>query len=118
MARWIRFVLVILVGVAAGLFYGWVINPVNYVDTTPDSLRIDYQSDYVLMVAESYSAEGDLAMSVRRLALLGTTAPVDTVQQAIIFAEGQGYTDADVVLMQALYLDLQSWNPSLELPAP
>ena len=118
MARWIRFVLVILLGIAAGLFYGWVINPVNYVDTTPDSLRIDYQSDYVLMVAESYSAEGDLAMSVRRLALLGTTPPVDTVQQAIIFAEGQGYTDADVALMQALYLDLQSWKPSLEIPAP
>jgi hypothetical protein len=116
MARWIRFILAILVGIAAGLFYGWMINPVNYVDTTPDSLRIDYQSDYVLMVAEAYSAEGDLAMSVRRLALLGTSPPADTVQQAIIFAESQGYTDFDVALMRALYLDLQSWNPSLEIP--
>ncbi|MGD9092950.1 MAG: hypothetical protein PVF74_08875 [Anaerolineales bacterium] len=118
MARWIRFILAILVGIAAGLFYGWMINPVKYVDTTPDSLRIDYQSDYVLMVAESYSAEGDLAMSVRRLALLGTAPPADTVQQAILFAESQGYTDADVALMQALYLDLQAWNPSVEIPAP
>ena len=116
MARWVRFILAILVGAAAGLFYGWVINPVNYVDTTPDSLRIDYQSDYVLMVAESYSAESDLAMAIRRLALLGNSPPADTVQQAILFAESQGYTDADIALMRTLYLDLQSWNPSLEIP--
>ena len=118
MARWIRFILVILVGVAAGLFYGWIIKPVQYVDTTPDSLHLAYQSDYVLMIAESYSAEGDLAMSVRRLALLGTSPPADTVQKAFLYAESNGWSDADVALMRSLYLDLQAWNPSLENPAP
>jgi hypothetical protein len=38
---------------ARGLLYGWMVNPVRYVNTTPDTLRADYQLDYVLMVAEA-----------------------------------------------------------------
>ena len=48
-SRWILFIFAILVGAGLGLLYGWVINPVDYVDTTPDTLRIDYKTDYVLM---------------------------------------------------------------------
>lgn len=118
MARWVRFFLAILVGAAGGLFYGWVVNPVRYVDTTPDTLRIDYKSDYVLMVAEAYSAEGDLALAARRLALLGSTAPAEMVHQALLFAESQGYADADVALMRNLYQALQTWNPPPETRAP
>ena len=29
----------VLLGAAAGLFYGWVVNPVEYVDIAPESLR-------------------------------------------------------------------------------
>jgi len=39
MARWIRFFLAIAVGIAGGLFYGWWVNPVEYVNTSPDTLR-------------------------------------------------------------------------------
>ena len=31
MSRWIRFLLVMLLGAVGGLFYGWGINPVQYV---------------------------------------------------------------------------------------
>ncbi len=93
MSRWIRFFLVIAIGAAGGLFYGWVINPVKYVDTTPDTLRIDYKSDYVLMVAESYGADGDLALAARRLALLG-----DTPSQNTVFYCGSGVTAASNLL--------------------
>lgn len=118
MSRWIRFIIAILVGVAAGLLYGWVISPVEYVDTTPDTLRIDYQSDYVLMVAEIYSIEDDLALAVRRLALLGDDSPDEIANRALIFAENQGYIDSDIVLIRTLYADLQTWNPALETPLP
>jgi hypothetical protein len=118
MSRWIRFIFAILVGVTAGLLYGWVVNPVEYIDTTPDTLRIDYQSDYVLMVAEIYSAEDDIATAVRRLALLGNDPPAEIAHRALLFAERQGYTDSDIVLIRALYADLQTWNPALETPIP
>lgn len=112
-SRWIRFLLVMLLGAAGGLFYGWQLNPVQYVDTTPDTLRNDYKTDYVLMVAEAYSLEGDLEMAVRRLALLGDSMPSESVRAAILFAEGAGYYDVDISLMRALSTDLQLWNPGL-----
>ncbi len=118
MSRWIGFILAILVGAAAGMLYGWVVSPVEYVDTTPQTLRVDYKSDYVLMVAEAYSTERDLAKAVTRLAALGSDMPAEIVRQAILFAESQGYTDADVALMRSLWRDLETWNPALPGQTP
>jgi len=118
MTRWILFLITIVLGAAAGMYYGWVINPVKYIDTAPDSLRIDYITDYVLMVAEAYQAEGNLDLAVRRLALLGDTPPQERVLNAIVFALEQKYIEADLALMQKLADDLQTWNPSLEIPYP
>lgn len=75
----------IAIGVGFGLLYGWVIEPVKYVDTAPDSLRLDYKTDYVLMVAEAYQVERDLNLAVQRLTLLGGN-PLDTVNAALDFA--------------------------------
>ena len=118
MSRWIRFALAITLGGIAGLAYGWRINPVKYVDTTPDTLRVDYKTDYVLMVAEAYSAEADLEAAARRLALLGGESPQEVVNQAILFAEREGYTDADVATMRKLLGDLQLYLPAAEGTAP
>ena len=118
MSRWIRFFLAIAVGAAGGLFYGWWVNPVKYIDTTPDTLRVDYKSDYVLMVAEAYSADGDLALAARRLALLGDTPPIDTVREAVLFAERQGYVDSDVTLMRQLLTALQTLTLPMETRSP
>lgn len=118
MARWIRFFIAILVGVGLGLLYGWLVNPVKYVDTTPDTLRIDYKTDYVLMVAEAYQLEGNPELAVRRLALLGETPPAEMVYQAILFAQKTNYTDNDLTTMQALMGALQAYEVVLETPAP
>ncbi len=114
----------VAVGIGLGLFYGWIIDPVKYVDTTPDSLRIDFKSDYVLMVAEAYNNERDLGQAMNRLALLGSKAPADIVQQAIVFAlekDSQGkqhYIDSDVILMRALLQAITSTLPSTGTAAP
>ena len=85
-ARWTRFLVMIAIGIGLGLLYGWVIEPVQYVDTAPDSLRLDYKTDYVLMVAEAYQVEHDLNLAVQRLSLLGGT-PTEPVAVAIAFAQ-------------------------------
>ena len=100
------------------MYYGWVISPVEYVDTSPDLLRIDYRSDYVLMVAEAYHSEDNLEVVVRRLAVLGDVPPEETVAKAILFGVENGYAESDIALMQKLANDLQTWNPSLEIPIP
>ena len=118
MGRWIRFLIAIAVGAAGGMFYGWVLNPVEYVDTSPDSLRIDYKADYVLMVAEAYRVENNLGLAARRLALLGTDPPSEIAAQALQFATQFEYPAPDLVLMQTLVQDIQTWNPSQEIPEP
>jgi hypothetical protein len=116
-SRWVRFILVIVIGIAAGLYYGWVVNPVKYVDAPPDTLRIDFKSDYALMVAEDYSQGHDLAMAQQRLALF-SASPVDLVNQAIVFGQGHGYAEQDLLEMRALLDALQHASGSTETPGP
>ncbi len=108
MPRWLIPLLAGLLGVAAGIVYGWVINPVKFVDTTPASLRADYRTDYVLMVAEAYHADENTDLAVRRLAVLGAEAPASIAQEALQSAQQTGYSAADVSLMQDLVRALQA----------
>ncbi len=118
MGRWVRFLIAIAIGAAAGMYYGWVINPVEYVNTAPDSLRFDYKTDYVLMVAEAYQVENSPGLAARRLALLGSDPPLESVTLAINNATQIGYDLADLALMRNLAEALQTWNPNQEAPAP
>jgi len=118
MSRWTKFLIAVTLGAVAGLFYGWVVNPVEYVDIAPASLRVDYQSDYVLMAAEAYQVEPDLGLAVRRLALLGSLAPTDIVANALSYALQHDYSPRDLSLLQSLGEALLSWNPNMEIPTP
>ncbi len=111
MSRWTRFLIAILVGLAAGLYYGWVLNPVQYVDTLPAALHPAYKADYVLMTAEIYRADGDLPAAVQRLRLLGPQPPAETTRAAIAFASSAGYGDRDLQTMQFLFNALQDAPP-------
>lgn len=114
MRRWIPVSLAFVVGVALGLVYGWFIDPVQYTDLTPEVLRFDYQSDYVLMAAEAYRMEQDPAAAARRLAVLGSEPPAWIAKQAYEYARQAGYPPDDLTLMQGLLVALQTWQP---LPA-
>lgn len=102
MSRWIGFFIAVILGIAAGLYYAWVIDPVEYVDTSPDSLLFDYKADYILMVAEAYQLEGEPELAARRLAILGDGQPALLVQDAVLFGARAGYVDADLALMRQL----------------
>ena len=100
--RYVFFFAAILAGIGIGLAYGWVINPVIYRNTGMESLRIDYKTDYVLMVAELYEAEGDVAMALARLSYLEPASPLTLVTTAIDFAENNNYASDDLQLMWEL----------------
>lgn len=112
MARWFRFIIAILVGAGLGLAYGWFIQPVRPNDITPDTLRIDYKTDYVLMIAEAHEVDKDTALAARRLAILGEAPPQVLVEQAIDFARKVGYSEPDISRMQALQASLQALSIS------
>ncbi|NPA07044.1 MAG: hypothetical protein GXO54_06555 [Chloroflexi bacterium] len=115
--RWLLFGLSVAVGLALGLYYGWVIRPVQRVDTSPTSLRQDYKTDFVLMVAEAYAGTHDLALARRYLALLGPDLEA-TVQQAITYAVQVGYSPQDLNRMRMLLQALQGPDASATGGAP
>lgn len=111
MPRWLIPLIACLLGAAAGIFYGWVINPVKFVDTTPASLRADYRTDYVLMVAEAYHANPDEALARQRLAILGTESAASISLAAVQEAQRAGYPADDIALLQELTRVLQAAAP-------
>ena len=112
MSRWTLPLLALVLGIALGLVYGWVVSPVQYVDTTPDTLRADYRADYILMVAEAYQTEHDLDLAARRLAIFGSAPPADIASSALPFGPSAGFTPAELALLEALVQDLRGWQPS------
>jgi len=118
MTRWVRFIIAVLIGIALGLLFGWVINPIEYTQTAPNTLRVDYQTDYVLMISEAFHTDGDMALAVHRLAVLGDKSPEGRALQAIIFAEQAGYIDADLDMMRNLSDELQIFQNVVETPEP
>ena len=115
--RYIWFVVSIALGTLAGLLIGWSI-PVENASPGADSLRQDYQADYVLMVAEVFNHDGDLAAANQRLQLLGVEDTTRFVQQATINAQNYGYSPADLQMMAVLSqaLSLSTTNAPEEIP--
>ncbi|MFW5713165.1 MAG: hypothetical protein ACOCYU_00670 [Brevefilum sp.] len=108
MKRFAFFILAILAGVALGVIFGWEITPVRYTQTGPHTLRQDYKTDYVLMVAEVYHQEGDIAMALARMAFLGGDSPTTHTREAIAYAQEVHYSPGDLELMLTLSDDLQA----------
>ena len=100
--RYIFFLGAILLGLTLGVIYGWVINPVVYKSTGMGTLRLDYKTDYALMVAELYQAEGDVAMALARLAYLEEESPLALVTRTIDYAEKTNYAPEDIQCMWQL----------------
>ena len=118
MSRWMKFLFAVILGAAVGLFYGWVVNPVEYADISLQSLRVDYKDDYILMVAEAYQVDRDMGLAVSRLSELGSGSPKDMVTSALNYAMQNSFGAQDLSLLQSLGNDLSTWNPNLEVPTP
>jgi hypothetical protein len=108
--RLIFIVLAFFVGVSAGLAYGWVVDPVEFFDLTPDTLRADFKADYVLMTAEAYRVEQDPGLAARRLAVFGSQSPSSIAAEGLAYARANGFSNTDIVLLQELVTAMQAWS--------
>ena len=100
----------IAIGIGLGILIGWELAPVRYAESGPHTLRQDYRTDYVLMVAEVYEVQGDLAMALAQLVTLGDGSPAAMVQEAIAYAQEAGYSPDDLARMLALAEDVAQLN--------
>ena len=113
-SHWVFIVLALLAGIGIGIAYGWYIDPVDYFNLTPDTLREDYKADYVLMTAEAYRVEQDPGLAARRLAIFGTKSPAAIAADGLAYARTNGFSDSDIALMQELVTALQAWSGILQ----
>lgn len=107
---WVFIVLALLAGIGIGIAYGWYVDPVDYFDTTPDTLRADYKADYVLMTAEAYQVEQDPGLAARRLAMFGTKSASAIAAEGLAYARAHSFSDAEIAIMQELVTALQAWS--------
>lgn len=103
--RFVWFLIMIIIGGAAGLYYAWYVKPAEFVDAALFNLRSDYKTDYVLMVAEIYDKDHDRLHAFMRLdELLASNSETreSVVEDAISRAEGFGYAPVDLQKMYHL----------------
>lgn len=96
----------LLLGLAAGVFYSWGINPLSYNETTPNSLREGYRQDYFLLTALSYMKNGELVRTEERLASFpAENLPADLSRQAqTSLADGRPVLEARALAQLAAAL--------------
>ncbi len=78
-----RFISGLIIGVLLGLFIGWVVWPVQYVNTVPADLRESDRLDYILLVSHDYLRTRDTAALERRLETFDPQDLPDLFQQAM-----------------------------------
>ena len=112
--RGIAAAVALVLGMALGLAYGWIVDPLRLSDTTPAALRADYRTDYVLMVAETYHRQQDSEAARRQLAVFGGQSPAAICDQALQDARRASYSPNDLGLLQELLRALQPVGPTPE----
>lgn len=60
----------LVIGIALGLIYAWLINPLDYQNTSPRSLASEYKDRQRVLIALAYAADENLERARARLELL------------------------------------------------
>ena len=107
---WVFVILALIAGIGIGVFYGWYVDPVDFFDLSPDTLRDDFKADYVLMTAEAYRSEQDPGLAARRLAIFGVKSPSAIAADGLAYARSNGFSDSEIALMRELVTALQAWS--------
>ena len=95
-----------VLGIAVGLFYSWVISPVQYVDAPPYALRADYKDEYRILVAAAYLYSGDLLRAEDRLAQLKDDGNAQTLAIQAQQSLAEGRPDGEVKALGMLAMAL------------
>jgi hypothetical protein len=100
--RVLFFVIAMLFGAAAGIGYGWWLRPMTYTQGNLSNLRLDYRTDYVLMVAGIYNREQNMDEARSRLDQLDPGSPERAAREALLNAGQLGYSQTDLQLLADL----------------
>ena len=89
----------LILGLAMGLIYTWVISPITEVDTHPNLLREDYKDIYRSLISRAYQANNNLPRAEARMELIGDEDPaLALAAQAQRFLAENGDNEMAIVL--------------------
>jgi hypothetical protein len=106
----------LVLGVTAGLIYGWAISPVQYTKTTPNVLRADFKEHYRVLIAQAFLASQDIGRATARLALLGDPDSVVALTLQAQRAIAEGRPEIEIQALTYLMLALSQTDAPLQLP--
>jgi len=109
----------VVLGIILGILFAWVISPVEYVDTAPESLTNEFKDQYRVLIASAYVANGDLVRAKARLELLDEPdiylVVAEQAQQML--AEGGSVEEAQALGRLALALGQEIPQPEITATA-
>jgi hypothetical protein len=106
----------LIIGVALGVAFAWLVAPVEYINTSPESLRDDYKDQFRSLVAAAYVFNGDLARARARLVLLGDQDLQAAVSLQAERAMAQGQPDSEAFNLGLLSAALSQGPTPRPLP--
>lgn len=112
------FIIGLVIGLALALTYAWILEPVRFTEASPARLRSQYIEEYILLVSQSYQADGNWELAKERLDALGT---VDTNQLIIDQLEkfmrtGQSSSDLNSLSLLARRAGIESRVVDIFIP--
>lgn len=107
----------LILGMALGMAYAWLVSPVAYTDNPPLSLRADYKDQYRVLIALAYASNGDLGRARARLSLLGDSEPGPLVANQTARAAAENRPPSEVQAL-ALLAEALGSPVALEPPVP
>jgi len=114
--RFFFFFLAILIGLGAGLAFGWTMMPPAAPTNAPlGSLRADFRTDLVLIVAEDFQTDPNSMQALTQLDKLDEGDPITLLGDSIQYAQSIDYPAEDLKLMQDLLNSIDAeiyleWN--------
>ena len=107
------FIVGIVLGIGLALIIGWGLLPVQRADSSPPTLRRDYQEEYLRLIAAAYQVDGDLPLAQQRLADLRPDATAFLVEVSERWI-AQEKSAAILIPLAQLALDLGVSTPAMQ----
>jgi len=94
----------LMFGIILGLLFTWLVQPVEYTDTEPSSLRDDFKNQYRAMIALAYLGNSDMLRAKARLNLLGDDDPFKVLSEQAQMTLAKAEADGSIEEARALGL--------------
>ncbi len=110
----------LFIGAVIGLYYAWIVEPVVFTEASPARLSDRFQEEYILLISQSYEADGDWEKAEERLVALGHPAVVETVANQLeeFLRRGEPAPVLKSLAILAARLGIQNQAISIFAPLP